>query len=91
MQLYRLFATCRGPSQKKRDYTDSPAAAEAIRRSVFLEQARKAGERVVGRLGDARSAGGAFAEILLVGVARMLVVVAVQAYLTVSSNGMPRR
>lgn len=45
----------------------------------------------MGRLGDARSAGGAFAEILLVGVARMLVVVAVQAYLTVSSNGMPRR
>ncbi|MNN94160.1 hypothetical protein D3C81_2127380 [compost metagenome] len=27
MQLYRLFATCRGPSQKKRDYTGSPAAA----------------------------------------------------------------
>lgn len=42
-------------------------------------------------LGDARGAGGAFAEVLLVGVARMLVVVAVQAYLTVSSNGMPRR
>ena len=40
------------------------------------------------RLGDFRRAQRAFAEVLLVGVTRVLVIVAVQAYLTVRHNGM---
>lgn len=59
--------------------------------SVFLEQTGQPGERVVGSLGDARGGRRAFAEVLLIRVARVLVVVAVQAYLTVISNGMPNQ
>lgn len=39
-------------------------------------------------LGDFRRAQRAFAEVLLIGITRVLVIVAVQAYLTVQYKGM---
>jgi len=35
MQLYRLLATNRGPSQKRRDYTGCPVIAGATGQSFF--------------------------------------------------------
>lgn len=55
---------------------------------VLLHQSRQRGERVVGCLGGFRSAQRTVGEILLIGVTRVLVVVAIQAFLLVTSIGM---
>ena len=66
----------------------SAARDEATFSIVFFHQPGQRGKRVVGCLGDFRGAQGAFAEVLLVGVARVFVVMAIQAYLTVRFYGM---
>ncbi len=54
----------------------------------FLHQPGKGGKRVVRCLGDLRRAQRAFAEVLLIGIARVLVIVAIQAYLAVNISDM---
>ena len=93
MQLYRLSATSGVPSGKNGDYTGIGGGRAVIvptqrvgtiKSSVaFLHQPRQRRKRVVRRLGDFRAAERAFVEILLVGVPRVFVVMAIQTYLTV--------